>query len=135
MPTQKKKAEAFAALHQRPGCFVIPNPWDAGTAKMLTTRGFEALATTSAGLAFALGRIDGSGTVTRVETLENARQIVEATELPVAADLENCFADHHTKLPKRSPWLPVSASLAGRSRTRLATPRLRSTISTWPLLA
>ena len=94
MPTQKKKAEAFAALHQRPGCFIIPNPWDAGTAKMLTTLGFEALATTSAGLAFALGRIDGSGTVTRAETLENARQIVEATELPVAADLENCFADH-----------------------------------------
>ena len=94
MPTQKKKAGAFAALHQRPGCFIIPNPWDAGTATMLTTLGFEALATTSAGLAFALGRIDGSGTVTRAETLENARQIVEATELPVAADLENCFADH-----------------------------------------
>ncbi len=92
MSKQAKKAEAFAALHQRPGCFIIPNPWDAGTAKMLTTLGFEALATTSAGVAFQLGKIDGTGQVTRAETLENARQIVEATNLPVAADLENCFA-------------------------------------------
>ena len=93
MTTQAQKAEAFAALHARPGCFVLPNPWDAGTAKILTALGFEALATTSAGLAFALGKIDGTGAVTREETLENARQIVDATHLPVAADLENCFAD------------------------------------------
>ncbi len=93
MKTQAQKAEAFVALHQRPGCFIIPNPWDAGTAKMLTTLGFEALATTSAGVAFQLGKIDGIGQVTRAETLDNARQIVEATDLPVAADLENCFAD------------------------------------------
>ena len=92
MKTQLQKAEAFVALHQRPGCFIIPNPWDAGTAKMLATLGFEALATTSAGVAFQLGKIDGTGQVTRAETLENARQIVEATHLPVAADLENCFA-------------------------------------------
>lgn len=93
MPTQKKKAAAFAALHQRPGCFVIPNPWDAGTAKILTALGFEALASTSAGLAFTLGRNDGVGEVTREQILENARQIVAATDLPVTADLENCFAD------------------------------------------
>ena len=92
MKTQLQKAEAFVTLHQRPVCFIIPNPWDAGTAKMLSTLGFEALATTSAGVAFQLGKIDGTGQVTRAETLENARQIVEATDLPVAADLENCFA-------------------------------------------
>lgn len=93
MPTQKKKAEAFAALHQRPGCFVIPNPWDAGTAKMLTTLGFEALATTSAGFSFTVGRRDGVGEVCREEILANAKTVVEATHLPVTADLENCFAD------------------------------------------
>ena len=83
----------FRDLHQRPGTFVIPNPWDAGTARILTSMGFEALATTSAGLAFALGRPDGQGAVSREETLANAKAIVEATHLPVAADLENGFAD------------------------------------------
>jgi 2-methylisocitrate lyase-like PEP mutase family enzyme len=83
----------FRELHRRPGAFVIPNPWDAGTARLLTSLGFEALATTSAGLAFALGRPDGQGAVSREETLANARAIVEATQLPVAADLENGFAD------------------------------------------
>ena len=68
---------------------MIPNPWDAGTAKMLAARGFEALATTSAGLAFALGRSDGQGGVSAGETLANARDIVNATDLPVSADLEN----------------------------------------------
>ena len=114
MATQKSKADAFAALHQRPGCFIIPNPWDAGTAKMLTTLGFEALATTSAGLAFALGRIDGTGTVTRDETLENARQIVEATDLPVAADLENCFA-HDPHEAAKTITLAADAGLVGGS--------------------
>jgi 2-methylisocitrate lyase-like PEP mutase family enzyme len=83
----------FRDLHTRPGAFVIPNPWDAGTARILASLGFEALATTSAGLAFALGRPDGQGEVSREETLANARAIVEATSLPVAADLENGFAD------------------------------------------
>ena len=89
--TQAEKARRFAALHARPGAFVIPNPWDAGTARILTRLGFEALTTTSAGLAFTLGRRDGSGQVSRAETLANARAIVDATELPVAADLENGF--------------------------------------------
>lgn len=93
MTTQARKADAFAALHQRPGCFVIPNPWDAGTAKLLAALGFEALATTSAGLSFTVGRRDGVREVTRDEILANAGQIVAATPLPVAADLENCFAD------------------------------------------
>jgi 2-methylisocitrate lyase-like PEP mutase family enzyme len=114
MSTQRSKADAFAALHQRPGCFIIPNPWDAGTAKMLTTLGFEALATTSAGLAFALGKIDGAGTVTRNETLENARQIVEATDLPVAADLENCFA-HDADEAAKTITMAADVGLVGGS--------------------
>jgi 2-methylisocitrate lyase-like PEP mutase family enzyme len=87
--TQAEKAERFQTLHARPGAFVIPNPWDAGSARILTSLGFEALTTTSAGLAFTLGRRDGA--VTRDETLANAKAIVEATHLPVAADLENGF--------------------------------------------
>ena len=88
---QIQKARVFRALHARSGAFIIPNPWDAGTARLLTAAGFEALATTSAGLAYALGRRDGAAT--RTETLANARDIVQATHLPVAADLENGFGD------------------------------------------
>ncbi len=91
--TQAEKAERFRALHERTGAFVIPNPWDAGTAKILAGMGFEALTTTSAGLAFSLGRRDGAGAITRDETLANAKAIVDATDLPVAADLENGFGD------------------------------------------
>jgi 2-methylisocitrate lyase-like PEP mutase family enzyme len=90
---QAAKAERFRALHARPGVFVIPNPWDAGTARILTTMGFEALTTTSAGLAFTLGRPDGAGAVSRDEALANAKAIVDATDLPVAADLENGYGD------------------------------------------
>lgn len=93
MPTQTERGEAFRALHQRDGLFVLPNPWDAGSAKMLSALGFEALATTSAGLAFSLGRRDGEGAVSREDALANARAIVEATPLPVAADLENGYGD------------------------------------------
>jgi 2-methylisocitrate lyase-like PEP mutase family enzyme len=93
MSTQTLRAEAFAALHRRPSIFAIPNPWDAGSAKVLAALGFEALATTSAGLAFALGKPDGAGELTREETLANARAIADATPLPVSADLENGFAD------------------------------------------
>ncbi|MEO9169777.1 MAG: isocitrate lyase/phosphoenolpyruvate mutase family protein [Candidatus Baltobacteraceae bacterium] len=90
---QAEKAERFAALHAREGAFVVPNPWDAGTARILTALGFEALTTTSAGLAFALGRRDGAGEIRRDETLANAKAIGDATDLPVAADLENGFGD------------------------------------------
>ena len=89
--TQAEKGERFQALHARPGAFVIPNPWDAGTARILTAMGFEALTTTSAGLAYTLGRRDGAAG--RDETLANAKAIVDATHLPVAADLENGFGD------------------------------------------
>lgn len=91
--TPTHKGEVLRALHQRPGIFVVPNPWDAGSARLLAHLGFEALATTSAGLAFSLGKADGSAVVTREETLTNVRTIVEATELPVTADLENGYGD------------------------------------------
>ena len=92
MLNQDQKAERFQALHQGP-LFVIPNPWDAGSARLLAGFGFKALATTSAGLAFALGRRDGEGSVSRDEALRNAAEIVAATDLPVSADLENGYGD------------------------------------------
>ena len=87
MRTQAEKAAAFRALHERPGAFIIPNPWDAGTAKLLASLGFEALATTSLGLSNSLGRPDGAGVVSREEVLDNCRLIAAATDLPVTADL------------------------------------------------
>ncbi len=93
MDVRTLRAEAFKALHTREGAFVIPNPWDAGSAKLLASLGFEALATTSAGLAYSKGRPDGTGRLSRVDTLLNALSIVDATALPVAADLENGFSD------------------------------------------
>ena len=91
--SQSERALAFQALHRAPGVFIIPNPWDAGSAFLLQHLGFKALATTSAGLAFSLAKPDGANAVTRDETLANCKAIVEATELPVAADLENGFGD------------------------------------------
>lgn len=88
---QQEKYDRFKALHQRAGAFVMPNPWDAGTARILTAMGFEALATTSAGYAFSVGKRDSRAVLTRAEVLENARKIVEATPLPVTADLEDGF--------------------------------------------
>ncbi|WP_426809448.1 oxaloacetate decarboxylase [Pseudomonas sp. WOUb67] len=93
MDVQTLRAEAFKALHERDSAFVIPNPWDAGSAKLLASLGFEALATTSAGLAFSLGRPDAEGALSLDDTLDNAGEIVDATALPVAADLENGFGD------------------------------------------
>ena len=93
LAAQTARAERFQLLHTRPGAFVIPNPWDAGSAKMLSALGFEALATTSAGFAFSQGLPDAEGAVDRDDTLANARAIVEATTLPVSADLENGFGD------------------------------------------
>ena len=91
MPTQAEKAETLRALHHRGRAFIIPNPWDAGTARLLTHLGFEALATTSVGLAFARGERLG---VTGLEaTLANCADIVGASDLPVSADLENGFGD------------------------------------------
>src|SRR6516165_6036772 len=89
MQTQAHKAAAFRALHSRDGAFIIPNPWDRGTARLLAHLGFEALATTSAGYAFSVGQRDYS--IGRDEMLEHVRAIVSAIDLPVSADLENGF--------------------------------------------
>src|SRR5262249_14965158 len=89
--TQSEKAMRFRALHEAPGVFVIPNPWDAGSARILAGLGFQALATSSGASAGVLGRRDGS--VTRDEALAHARAIVEASDLPVSCDLEKGFGD------------------------------------------
>ena len=89
--TQHDKAIQFRTLHERPGVFVIPNPWDVASSRVLAGLGFEALATSSAAAAIAIGRRDGG--LTRDQALEQARIVVEATDLPVSADLENGFGD------------------------------------------
>ena len=88
---QKEKAIRFRALHERPGAFLIPNPWDTGSAILLAGLGFEALATSSGAAACSVGRRDGR--LTRDQALEHARLIVNATDLPVSADLEKGFGD------------------------------------------
>jgi len=91
MSAQTTKFQRFKALHDAPGAFVMPNPWDAGSARILTALGFEALATTSAGFAFSVGLRDSSAALGRDAVLANAQAIVEATDLPVSADLEDGF--------------------------------------------
>jgi len=91
MLTQTEKGKNFRALHERNGAFIIPNPWDAGTARLLAYLGFEALATTSAGYAFSVGQRDN--TIGRDKMMTHVADIVSATDLPVSADLENGFGD------------------------------------------
>ena len=112
--TRERKLHAFRTLHERPGAFVIPNPWNAGTAKILTALGFEALATTSAGYAFAVGRLDSSAGLSRKEILANAISIDEASHLPVSADLENGFGDAPEDCAE-TIRLAAQAGLAGGS--------------------
>ena len=114
MRTQASRGAAFRALHERPGAFIIPNPWDAGTARLLASLGFEALATTSLGLSNSLGRPDGTGAVSRSEVLENCRMIAEATDLPVNADLENCYA-HEPRAASEMIRLAANAGVVGGS--------------------
>ncbi len=112
MLTQAEKSAAFYALHARKGAFIIPNPWDAGTARLLAQLGFEALATTSAGYAFSMGKPDG--TIGRDETLAHAAALVSATDLPVSADLENGFGDTPEDAAE-TIRLAAEAGLAGGS--------------------
>ena len=112
--TQLQKARAFRALHERAGAFIVPNPWDAGTARILAALGFEALATTSLGLAASLGRPDGAGAVSRREVLDNCAVIAAATELPVSADLENCYA-HEPRAAAEMIRLAAEAGVVGGS--------------------
>lgn len=112
MRTQAAKAAAFRALHERPGAFIIPNPWEAGTAKLLAGLGFESLATTSLGLANMLGRADSR--LSRDEVIANCRVIAGATDLPVNADLENGFA-HEPEVAAEAIRLAAEAGAVGGS--------------------
>ena len=112
MRTQTEKGSAFRALHEREGAFIIPNPWDAGTARLLAHLGFEALATTSAGYAFSIGQRDN--TVGRDRMMEHVAAIVSATDLPVSADLENGFGDDPDTVAE-TIRLAAAAGLAGCS--------------------
>jgi 2-methylisocitrate lyase-like PEP mutase family enzyme len=112
VPSQNDKATLFLSLHHGATPLLLPNPWDAGSARLLTSLGFDALATTSSGFAATLGRLDG--TVTRDEALSHARTIVEATDLPVSADLENGFADDPASVAE-TVRLAIATGLSGCS--------------------
>jgi 2-methylisocitrate lyase-like PEP mutase family enzyme len=110
--SQADKAALFLSLHGGPDALLMPNPWDPGSARLLDWLGFEALATTSSGFASTLGRLDGS--VSREEALSHAASIVAATDRPVSADLENCFADDPAGVAT-TVRLAIDTGLAGCS--------------------
>src|SRR5262249_241137 len=110
--TQAEKGRVFRALHERDRAFIIPNPWDPGTARLLAQLGFEALATTSAGYAFSQARPDGL--IGRDEMLAHTASIVDASDLPVSADLENGFGDD-PKTAAETIRLAAATGLAGGS--------------------
>lgn len=112
MKSQHERAVAFRLLHERPGAFLIPNPYDAGTARLLALTGFEALATTSAGCAFALGLSDNH--ITRDQALAHCLSIAAATDLPLNGDLENCFG-HDPNYAAETIQLGAAAGLVGGS--------------------
>jgi 2-methylisocitrate lyase-like PEP mutase family enzyme len=112
MLTQVEKGRIFRALHERDGAFIIPNPWDAGTARLLAHLGFEALATTSAGYAFSAGQRDN--TINRDQMMAHVSAIVSATDLPVSADLENGFGDS-PEIVAETIRLAAATGLAGGS--------------------
>jgi 2-methylisocitrate lyase-like PEP mutase family enzyme len=112
MSADVAQAEMFRSLHVPGDPVLLPNPWDPGSAKLFAALGFRALATTSGGFAATLGRRDGS--VTRAEALQHAAQIVEATDLPVSADLENGFVDDPEDVAE-TVRLAVDTGLAGCS--------------------
>ena len=112
MSSQADRAERFKALHEGPELLLIPNPWDPGSAKLLASLGFKALATTSGGAAAALGRLDGS--MALEEAIASAAAIVEATDLPVSADLENGFGEDAAGVAE-TMRLAIEAGLAGAS--------------------
>lgn len=112
MRTQAEKARAFRDLHEREGAFIIPNPWDVGSARLLEQTGFEALATTSSGYAFSLGRLDYQ--VSRDEMMLHVAQVAAATDIPVSADLENGYGDSPATVAE-TVRMAVAAGLAGCS--------------------
>ncbi len=119
MLTQAGKGQAFRALHQRDHAFIIPNPWDVGTARLLARLGFEALATTSAGYAFSVGKPDH--TVDRQEMMAHVSAMVSATDLPVSADLENGFGGP-PEIVAETIRLAAAAGLAGASIEDMSQP-------------
>ena len=116
--SQADKAQTFRALHARDRAFIIPNPWDPGTARLLASLGFEALATTSAGYAFSQGVVDGA--VDGPAMLAHVAAIVAATDLPVSADLENGFGDDPASVAATILAAAATVSPAARSRTSRA---------------
>jgi 2-methylisocitrate lyase-like PEP mutase family enzyme len=110
--TQTEKGKIFRDLHKRDSAFIIPNPWDVGTARLLAYLGFEALATTSAGYAFSAGQRDNS--IQRDQMMKHVAAIVAATDLPVSADLENGFGDD-PKTVAETVWIAANTGLAGCS--------------------
>jgi len=112
MSDQDERAERFAALHAAAGAFIIPNPWDPGSARMLAGLGFESLASTSWGAAVALGQLDGE--VSRDAMIEHVRQLSVATGLPLSADLENCYA-HDPREAAQTLLLAAAAGAVGGS--------------------
>jgi 2-methylisocitrate lyase-like PEP mutase family enzyme len=109
-----ERAILFRSLHEQPGIFVAGNPWDAGSARVLESIGFTSLATTSAGLAFSMGRPDGHASIARDESIKNAKDIMQATNLPVSADLENGYGDEPAQCAA-TIRLAAEAGLAGAS--------------------
>ncbi len=112
MPTQAEKGKTFRALHERDRAFIIPNPWDVGSARLLQSLRFEALATTSAGFAFSIGKADGA--VGRDAMIEHSAAMVAAVDLPVSADLENGYGDDPGEVAE-TVRLAVGVGLAGCS--------------------
>src|SRR5580700_10101453 len=112
MLTRAEKGLAFRALHERDKAFIVPNPWDVGTARLLAHLGFEALATTSAGYAFSVGRRDN--TIDREEMMAHVSAIAAATDLPVSADLENGYGDT-PEIVAQTIRLAADAGLVGGS--------------------
>lgn len=112
MATQHELAQRFLELHRGDSPLLMPNPWDTGSARILESLGFQALATTSSGFAATLGRLDGQ--VTRDEVLAHAALLVAATDVPISADLENCFADDPEGVAA-TVALAIEAGLAGCS--------------------
>src|SRR5436309_8003800 len=112
MTEQAERARRFLGLHQAGRPLLMPNPWDRGSAVLLASLGFEALATTSSGFAATLGRLDGS--VSRAEALAHAAAIAAATDVPVSADLENAFADDPAGVAE-TVGLALESGLAGCS--------------------
>ena len=122
------KRRAFRALHQS-GCFVIPNPWNVGSARYMQGLGFKALATTSSGYAHSIGYADGD--VTRDMMLAHCREIAQATDIPLNADFEGGYADDPTKSRPTSGYASTPALPDCRSKISPAMKATRFTTSTW----